>query len=178
MGVDCSVILPHEAGLDDIASVMGLLLGAKGELKPLSQGGGLHLKVEGVEIKPSSMAECPSIHIADALMSDGSRGERRIMFHYEYNTRSRRDVYTTSGRGILPSCTALNIALCVELARFFGGEVDYNNCDAKQANFKAPKAKDLLACNGKKWDDFQRRMAAVKPLTKTQIDKYQKYAAY
>jgi hypothetical protein len=178
MGTDCRITLPTQSRIGDVANVMGLLLGKTGELKPL-QGGSFHLDVEGVKTVPSSMAECAFIHIDDAPLGYGEGpASRRIMYHYEYHWNSVRDVYTKSGHGMQPSCSALNIAMLVELARFFGGEVDYNDCDAKDTNFRAPTQPDLLVCNGKKWEAFQRRMAAVKPLTKEQIAKYQKYARY
>jgi len=48
--------------------------------------------------------------------------------------------------------------------------------ECSQARYEA--APDIRANDGQAWEKFQRRMAAVKPLTKAQIEKYQKYAAY
>lgn len=180
MGVDCRITLPHTARLRDVADVIGILLGKEAELAPLSRNS-IHCKVEGVTTKSSAVVECAEIEIKDALWGhDGHRGDRWFLYHFEFENgySTDGDYHTESGRGILPRATAINIAMAVELVKFFGGEVDFNDSDAKDVDFKAPTKKDIQACNGEGWEKFQRRMAAVQPLTKAQVAEYQKYAAY
>lgn len=179
MGVDCKITLPNAARIDDVADVIGLLLGCKGTLEPLDNNGSIHLKVAGVETKNSSITGCAEINISNApLGSGGKSGNRWFFYHFEWSGQNKGDYNTGQGRGIMPRSTAINIAMAKELVTFFGGSVDYNDCDDTEVDFKAPEQKDIRACDGKGWDKFQRRMFAVKQLTKAQITACQKHAAY
>jgi len=163
-----------------VADVIAILLGKKAELAPLSENS-VHCKVEGVEVKNAAVATCAEINITDAVWgSDGKRGDRWFLYHFEFNEghTADGDYHTRSGRGILARCTSINIAMAVELVKFFGGEVDFNDADATEVDFKSPVKKDTLACNGKGWEKFQRRMFAVQPLTKAQVKSYLKHSAY
>ncbi len=48
--------------------------------------------------------------------------------------------------------------------KFFGGEVDFNDCDSTDIDFAWPTADSLMANNGEEWEEHQRRMFEVKPL--------------
>jgi len=183
MGVDCKVVLPNEARLRDVSQVIALLLGKEGSLEPLGGGrdNSVALRVKGVRTEAiPDMPECVHIRIDDAIAGEAgeTRGDRRILYHFEFGTQSEGGRYTVSGRGIMPSSTPLNVALCVELAKFFGGRVDFNDCDNEEADFEAPTPLDVSANDGALWNSFQRRMAAVQPLTPEQIAEAYSHAAY
>lgn len=180
MGVDCSVTLPDKVRLRDVAKVIGLLLGKPGRMESLRDNSGYYLVVDDIKTQGTSMPECAEIIITGALsgLSGEVRDNRRFLYHFEYSHDSRGGHDAKCGRGIQPSCTALNIAMCVELAKFFGGVVDFNDCDGSNRDFHSPVKKDIRANDGEEWEKFQRRMAAVKPMSQAHIDRYTEHAAY
>ena len=168
MGVDCKITLPDKVRIHDVADVIGMLLGQKWELVPLDNHGSKHLKVEGVSVKNSSVDTCADIFV----------GERRFFYHFEWSGGSFEGRDTYCGRGLMPSATAENIALGVALVQFFGGIVDFNDCDESDCDFAWPEQPDIRPNDGEAWERFQQRMASVRPLTKTDIAKYKPVAAY
>jgi hypothetical protein len=63
---------------------------------------------------------------------------------------------------------------------FFGGKVDYNDCDSKGIDYRKRERPNSENCpsDGKAWDDFQRRIAAVKPLTDKDFKRAARAAGY
>ena len=168
MGVDCRITLPDKVRIRDVADVIGMLLGQKWELAPLDSHGSKHLKVEGVSVRNSSVDACADIFV----------GDRRFFYHFEWSGGSfgNRDIHC--GRGLILRSTAENIALAVALVQFFGGFVDFQDCDESDCDFAWPEQPDIRPNDGEAWERFQQRMAAVRPLTKADIAKYKSVAAY
>jgi hypothetical protein len=72
------------------------------------------------------------------------------------------------------------IAAFVGVADFFGGAVDFNDCDDVEWDHAVPDrpVSDCTAEDGDEWDHVQRRLASVEPLTQKQIHEFKKHAAY
>lgn len=171
MGVDCRVCLPAAAKFRDVADVIGILLGQPFGVEKLSGSDGIHVVVEGVEMKKSdAVIECAEIIIPSK--------DRWFFYHFEFSGPSYNDHDTQVGRGLLLRSRAENIALAVGLVRFFGGSVDFNDADLSDCDFAWPEQPDIRANNGEAWNRYHERMAALKPLTKADIDQYKVDAAY
>lgn len=168
MGVDCSLTLPNRARVRDVADVMGMLLGCRSELHPLTDNA-IYNTVEGVAIEKyqtDALAQCCYITINPP---GGRRWE--VMYHFEWDRNG-------GGRGIILRSRAEYLALLVGLAKFFGGIMDYMDSDEVSNDFEAPENSLIGATNGQEWDDWQRAMHAVQPLTKADIAAMREHAAY
>jgi hypothetical protein len=72
------------------------------------------------------------------------------------------------------------IAAFVGLADFFGGAVDFQDCDDVDWDHVVPDRPvgECAADDGSEWTALQRRLASVISLTRAQIRAYKKHAAY
>lgn len=171
MGVDTRVCLPAAAKFRDVADVIGILLGQPFSEEKLPNSDGVFVKVEGVETKSSdAVIECAEITIPSK--------DRWFFYHFEFSGPSYNDHDTQVGRGLLLRSRAENIALGVALVKFFGGSVDFADCDDSECDFAWPEQPDIRANNGEAWNNYHRRMLALKPITKAEIKQYESRAAY
>ncbi len=99
-------------------------------------------------------------------------GGRHVLYHYEPSE--------IDGRLLMPPSTCWWIAVGRRLVDFFGGALDYNDCDDKDINFRRPKKSRKMNApeDGKPWYAFQERMLIVKPITEKEIQAMVKHAAY
>lgn len=151
MGVDCTLTIPAPAKLRDVADTIAALLGAPRGLCAISY----HTM--------DDLPECVRIEL-------GSPINFSVLYHYEWDK--------DGNHGIMPRATARNIALCVALCDFFGGSVDFNDCDNTDQDYAVPFKSDLHESAGDPWEAFQERRVSVLPLTRKQIDQYESIAAY
>lgn len=171
MGVDCRISLPATARFRDVANVIGILLGQPFRQIRIGGSDAVHVEVDGIETRSASaVIECAEINIPSR--------DRRFLYHFEFSGQSYNDHDTQCGRGLLLRSQADNIALGVALVRFFGGSVDFNDCDESDCDFAWPEQPDIRANNGEAWDNYHRRMLALKPITKTETSKYKSVASY
>ena len=70
----------------------------------------------------------------------------------------------------MPASTPAKIALCKGICKFFGGWVDYNDCDNSKVDFRARVGKYISATNGEEWYKLQERILAIKPLTEQDLE--------
>lgn len=164
MGVDCRISLPSDTRVDDVATVIGILAGNK---KYWEQSGKAKwVMAENVKAQPSTMAECAEIVITSPVLNS------HVLFFYEWDG-------PLGYRGMSPSSTPVWCAIAHRLVYFFGGQVDYNDCDTVNVNFKHKKPR---ADNGHRsdpaWDKFQAELWQLTPLTKADIAEFDKYASY
>jgi hypothetical protein len=166
MGVDCRIILPADVRVRDVAKVAGILAGLKASKLNLT-GGSYGVQVEGAEAKTTCVVEMAEITLVGKLV-DGERGHVGY-YHYEMK----------EGRLLNPRSSAFWICVGRGLVDFFGGTVDYCDCDTVEVDYKARrKFKDNSPEDGQPWHDFQDAMLAVKPITKAQLNKAREWAAY
>jgi hypothetical protein len=80
----------------------------------------------------------------------------------------------------MPRSTPFWIAVGKRLVQFFGGEIDYQDCDEIDVDFARP-SKSLKINDPQdddEWDTFQRRLFRLKPLMVEDIKDADQYAAY
>lgn len=168
MGTDCKIRLPTDVRVGDVAKVMGILSGLKAERMPLDRTS-YAVRVPGASVAPSSIPECCYVNLNGKLVRGD--GVAQAFYHFEPSGGV--------GRLLMPRSTAFWICIGRGLVKFFGGSVDYNDCDNKAVDFRAKKPrKRNNPENDKEWHDFQDAMLAVKPITKSQLHLADKLAAY
>lgn len=162
MGVDCSISFPSRVRLHDVADVVAILCGAKAARKPLRGcDGAYYAHIEGLKVKGcDSPAGCATIIFEDQC----------FLYHFEFGDFGER--------GIMPRSTAENIAMCKRLADFFGGRVDFSDCDSTEVDYFVEEQPDINASNGAAWQRLQDCKLAVQPLTDEEIAACEKFAAY
>ena len=65
------------------------------------------------------------------------------------------------------------------MVNFFGGSIDYDDSDSTEVDYALSKPrKNNSPGYGKEWDDFQKAMSEIKPLTTEDLDNARRYAAY
>ncbi len=146
MGVDCRIILPHNVRVDDVVKVIGIAAGFKPEL--IHETWGSYVKVAGVKIENTSVPSMCQINF------DG----RFVYYHFEAENGK--------GRLLNPKSTDFWIAIGRRLVDFFGGELDYSDCDIDDVDYARKSKGNNLNCpsNGKPWMSFQNRLMEIKPI--------------
>lgn len=153
MGVDLVITLPPHAAADEVADLMGIFLGKAAKLVPLSGGGdAVSCRVEGVSVTALGRGLEGSLDIrvdgfgrvAMYQLDSSSFGERYLIFR-------------AGSEGVE--------ALALALVDWFGGRVDYNDCDGIDADHVARYPKwPFVPHDGEQWDRYQRDKAALKPI--------------
>lgn len=167
MGVDCRVTLPPGARLDDVADVIGRALGCDGEVLPLDHEGAVCAIVHGVrtEVAPGQ----PMCAYAVIDPPDG-RGDR-FLYHHEWNE------HAPGTTGLSLASNGRGIALARRLVDFFGGWVDDSDHDDTDVDYERPPREPIAPTDGAAWDDFQRALVAVAPLTPAEIRDCERFGA-
>lgn len=171
MGTSCRIVLPSDVLIRDVADVMGILAGLPKHMDTLDNSGRQFqvCKVNGVKVKNTTIPEMGQI-ILEGAMVDGQKAHQ-VYYHYEGEHGTTRT--------LSPQSTALWIAIGRGLVYFFGGTMDYQDCDSVRVNFRKPKPRKWNDPESNKpYDDFQRAMFAVEPLTKADLNACKKWAAY
>ena len=177
MGVTAKCFLPPATQIEDVAAVMGALLGLHVEKKPLGRDG-YYADVRGVKaggtelpamaqivanmngVDNDAAAEIPEVHL-------------RLGYHYAANERGEHL--------LMPASTPARIALMVGLVVFFGGHVQFNDAaegGGSGLRVKAKPGKYLRHSENEQFRQMQDDILAIEPLTKADVDKYRKFAAY
>ena len=172
MSVDACLTLPWEARVDDVAKVIGMCCGLPASLEAL--GRGHYAKVAGISASVcDAIPTCCKINWTD--ISNPEHG-RHVLWHHEWN---RPRAGTPGGKGMMPPSTPFWLATCRRLVDFFGGVLDYQDCDAVYCDYRR---KMDHQCNpeleGEPWDTFQRRILAVLPLCREEVEAMKPHAAY
>ena len=95
----------------------------------------------------------------------------RYLYHFEVQGGQRL---------IMRRARAEAIALFCRLAQFFGGAVDFNDCDDQYDRFyERPMRRPVNDPeDGLMWNQLQEDLFNLKPLTEQEIAQYDEYAAY
>ena len=81
---------------------------------------------------------------------------------------------------MLPRSTAFWLAVMHRVVDFFGGTIDYQDCDDIEVDYTVP-AKSLQEnspSDGEEWYVFQNRILEIKPITEKEWRSYDSRAAY
>ena len=160
MGVDTKLTLVPDVRVRDVALVIGALQGDVPK-KHTTHRGTFWAENNAIVESIDGMPTCCLI------ITDKSR----LLYQYEWGQNGEH--------GTMARSTSDNIALFVEVARFFGGSVDFNDCDNSDVDFSFPRPRITNSPeDGRAWKDFQHRLLGVQPLTDKQTTPYQEFAAY
>lgn len=176
MGVDVRVHLPANVRLDTVARVMAAYAG--GEVKKSffenDSKSGWSTRVDGYKIK--SCEAIPSM--VEIIIEPGKPmvdGENlhHCFYHFEPSERE-------GGRLMMPRSTAFWIALMTKVVDFFGGTLDYQDCDSVDVDYTVPAKswEENSAEDGAAWYALQNRILSIKPITKADWKAANKHAAY
>lgn len=170
MGVDAIVHLPVDVRVKDVALVLAALTGHKIEKYTYNEHGhsGYWAECEEVKIETTSfpdMAEIILPHTND-LQSEG----HFTSYHFESKDGTKT---------LYPRSTPYWLAVCKKLVIFFGGTMDYQDCDDGEVDFKARKPrKSNSPENDKPWSDFHDAILALTPVTVEDVEAMRPFAAY
>jgi hypothetical protein len=178
MGVDTCIYLEGDVKVQDVAEVIGIFAGLKPYRYDHDDAWGNKdcwwTKVDGVEVK-AGIVSCAEIIITapeGETLVDGEESHW-VLYHFE---PSDKESYM---RLVMPRSTPFWIAVGKKLVKFFGGKMDYNDCDEKRVDYRAKKPRRVnCPQDGKEWEDFQTEMLNLKPVTVADLKAAQKYAAY
>ena len=165
MGVDTVVLLPAHVRVQDVTDVIGKLLGHSSKLRDSGSVDVAQVNVENIEGLP------------DCVYLRGYHGkgdQRRPTFTFTYPFES-----DDGRRIIMRRSRAENIALFRRLVDFFGGSVDYQDCDAEDADYSVECPIDESApTDGDAWYAFQKRIHVMTPLSEEEVAACEEFAAY
>lgn len=167
MGVDCTLSLPPAARVRDVATVVGRLVGLPAVKEQLTDA--WYCKVPGVTVtNTDSQPDCAWIKWDDAPFEPPGGW---LLYQFEGHGGSHV---------ILLRSWAHWIALFRAVADFFGGTVEYQDCDCHGADYTAcARPLDEVAPeDGQPWGRFQARLYGLKPLTAAQVAECDQWAAY
>lgn len=176
MSNDCRLWFPPGARVRDVAMVIGRLLGCDAELVPIG-GGSSAARVGDMRVEPicgmdPPMAEC--CHIRGETPTPGWESVW-TMYHFEPGGAENPCPGSTL---IMPSSRPQAIAVCRGLVDFFGGWLDYDDCDEFDLDYVKPPRDPIAPSDGVEWDDFQRAIVEVQPLTRADFEACVRWAAY
>lgn len=177
MGVDCHIWLPGNAHSSDVANVIGKLLGQASSRMPLnsSRDDSWAIQVEGVKVVGN--VDIPSM----ATIRLDREGEviDCFFFHFEASSHTKHEGVAW-GRSMNPRSNALSIAMAQKLVDFFGGYLDYQDCDDDEFDYKVmPRSdQDNTPQDGNAWAAMQLRVEAVEKLAFEDIEACIPLAAY
>lgn len=185
MGVDAKIYLPSNTRLDTVVDVACRLLGAPVEKKDLGSrdhpGAWSAQPANGV-VSYRSYESVPGMAGVTIKKIDFRiYGQPAVSFCYHFEFGGpRRGKNNGGSRGIMMRAYGVNIAMFKRLADFFGGTVDYCDCDDKENNYVVPHKDDNMNCpeDGKPWQTLQERIMDVQPLTESEIEAGEKVASY
>jgi len=161
MGVDCMVLLPADTRANDVAKAIAILLGAEKTKQKLGNCGSWACWTDSRVEANSAVPTC-----ADLVVPGD-----KFLYHFEAERGQRL---------LMRRSWAKDIALFCRLAEFFGGAVDFNDCDDQYDRFyQRPLARPINDPeDGPLWTQLQEDLFNLEPLTDEEITQCAEYAAY
>jgi len=176
MGVDTRILLPEDVRVGNVAQVIGILAGLPKTWVTSNNGSCKWIKVDGVKVE--SLENMPAtcriiLNIPDhwGRLVDKEQ-VHHTLFHFEPDMKK-------GGRLMIPPSTPFWIAVGIGLCKFFGGQIDFNDCDSKGWDRQFRKPRPTNSPNvGRPWDNFQQAMFDLKPVTTADMKFANKKASY
>ena len=176
MGVDTLINTNTRARVKDVADVIGILAGLKPVKEPFCQENkGWSTKVDGVSVNnvvSPCIPECCEIYVEafEGTLIDGETSHR-VLWHWETED--------PMSHLIMPRSTPFWIAVGVRLCKFFGGTIQYNDCDCTGVDLSFEGSVELEGSgDGKRWYALQQAKLDLPPLTMDNIEAARTFAAY
>ena len=174
MGVDCRIMLPPNVRLDDVQDVIAASVGV--ELVKTNLSGGKFWAVRQKSVKSEgygmeALNSCVRLKINHECL-DGV-ADHEVMYHFECDR-------IPGWRLMMPRSTAFWICVGARLVTFFGGKADYKDCDSTDWDLEVePKSDEMNhPSDGEPWQNLQKRIFAIKPISKAEWKRFEKHAAY
>ena len=168
MGCDCNIYLQGDALTHDIMRVLGILLGYKKTQESFHNGSKFdHVVVKDVaygysdandhKIFAKASFSTPQHFTIEILNNPLDKEWHMLNCHFEY-----KELLLTGGS------SKFWITVGKELVKFFGGHIDYNDCDATNIDFSAlcPRTGGNKHENNPEWFAFQEELWALRPIKK------------
>ena len=176
MGVDCGIHLPDRVRVSDVAKVIAASVGIEVVNAPITSGGKTFPVAwikdrTATTIKPYNTAgleACVEIQWTRGPKTLPGLGGHSCMYHLEPSH---------GGRLLMPPSTPQWLAIGHALIEFFGGTLDYQDCDTVDVDETVPDRWEDVD-DEDAFDRFERRVLAVKPLTRLDIEAYRLRAKY
>ena len=161
MGIDCKVLLPTDVRARDVAKAMAILLGADKTKHPPGKSGSWVCQTDAKVEANTAVPTCADL----VVLGD------RYLYHFEVQGGQRL---------LMRRARAKTIALFCRLAQFFGGAVDFNDCDDQYDRFyERPIHRPVNDPeDGLMWNQLQEDLFNLEPLADEDVAKYAEYAAY
>lgn len=175
MGTDCRVYLPSDTRVQHVAEVIGILLGLPPKKTPLGErGSSFYTSVDGAKVETTSVPEMCVIVVKPTDLAPSGDS-----WYYHFDARG-----PWSTMPLLSSrALAISVAVGDRVAQFFGGIVDFNDCDSIEGDrvYRRPRPRnnpgDGEGVDGE-WEAFQQAIFDIKPLTQEDIVSYTNLSAY
>jgi hypothetical protein len=152
MSVDTRVVFPPETRVSDVVTAIAILLGYEPELVPFRTSPDAARYVRVVETKNAVQLSLPQM-----VLIQFPQRSFWASYHFEANSRGERLLMTYYDDDRLP--------LLTELARFFGGKIDFSDCDGSGYD----RAFDYPGCrlsnapeDGEAWQTFENDLYNLK----------------
>lgn len=170
MGVDCRIHLPESVTLYNVAKVIGAVTGCPMKKVPLTGPADPRWYVEVPTVtETTSVPGMACLRILHPTV-DGEPNHF-VFYHFECDT---------GGRLLMPRSTAFWIAVGCRLVSFFGGHIDFQDCDDEDRDLEFPDLGRQMNSpqDGHAWQQFQERVFALKPITEDDWRACDRFAAH
>ena len=180
MGINTNIYLPHDVRVRDVAEVIGILAGLEVTKSPLHNGceEPWGIRVSGATIKGNENVPQICDIVLKGELIDGEK-EHFAYYHFEVSGFQPPNEKRKYSRMVSQRMSPFWIAVGIKLAMFFGGAVDFNDSDDNDFDMvfgKPRKWNDEE--DGEPWQNFQREMFELKPVTKEDLEEAKKFASY
>lgn len=168
MGANCKIYLPANVRIHHVARVVGRLSGGVCTRNVLNKTTWA-ADVADVRVSPTSVISMAEIHITRTCV------DRENIHHTFYHFESEGGL-----RLLAPRSTAFWLIVGARLVDFFGGHVVFNDCGDSETDYDAPHKPNSKNCpeDGSDWQDLQKRIEEIVPITETEWRSWDRYAAY
>lgn len=171
MGVDSRITLPGNVRVQDVADIIGILGGLEPK-KRYFDDKSFHVTVPGVKITPTHAPYVVEIQLTseDGVYLIDGEYYHSVLYFFEHQGTDKL---------MNPPSTAFWISIGRRLVDFFGGKIDYNDCDNVKNDYSVPYKSDKEnQQSSTDYHEFQERIISISPLTEEDLDEAEKLAAY
>lgn len=162
MGCDTRIFLPIDVRIENVSTVMGILAGLKPKKRQISENNTITV-CEGVKIEHcgvGSLAACANIFLDHPYTNliDGELSHY-VMYFFEGSDDD------PNCRMMCPPSTDFWISVGRGLCKFFGGKIDYNDCDSIDIDESFPKPRHSNRPDDAEWQQFHDAIYDLKPVS-------------
>jgi hypothetical protein len=181
MGCNTHIFLPTDVGPHEVRTVIGILAGLKAERLKFDRSNGTHVRVTGAE-------EPGGIYSGfETLLFKAPKGDTLVdgdETHFcNFHRMSRRNGHLWNC--LTPTSTPFWCAIGRRLVEWFGGVVEFNDCGSAKAPNVFRRARScpvdrygLLPDDGKAWETYNDALMKLQPLSRIDLKRGWKVAAY